>query len=270
MALLSCATSSADISNLAAQTPALSTKKQKETIVPSPHLLSGFVYVDTLAPDILVELRYTGHHNFVGRPIAGYLPQARAILSQAAGEALAKAQREAVRRGFTLKIYDAYRPQKAVQDFLVWSHDPKDNKMQAEFYPNLDKRVLFEQEYISARSGHSRGSTVDLTLVALPVGQQESYTPGALLRSGLLPYGERFKDNSLDMGSGFDVFDEQSHTECPNISATARHNRQLLVEIMGQAGFVNFFKEWWHFTLEPEPYPTTYFDFDVGAQAISH
>ncbi len=225
------------------------------------HLPKGFVDVATVIPDILIDLRYAGWHNFVGHPLPGY-ESARLVLSSAATAALAKAQQHARAAGFNLKVYDGYRPQKTV-DFLVrWSMNIADQKMKAEFYPLLDKARIFPDGYVSARSGHSRGSTVDVTLVHLQAQHDEVYRPEVQLRSALLPSGKRFGDNSVDMGTGFDAFDLLSHTYCPNISTAAKINRMRLVYIMAAAGFDNYAKEWWHYTLRNEPFPNTYFDFD--------
>jgi D-alanyl-D-alanine dipeptidase len=224
-------------------------------------LPSGFVFLDDIDPSILVDLRYAGSHNFVGRPIPGYRGK-RAIMTRQAAEALRQVQ--ALARGFkmTLKVYEAYRPQKATAAFVAWSQDLNDQKMKAEFYPGLDKAKIFPEGYVSPRSGHTRGSTVDLTLVALPVVADEPYVDGQTLRATTAPYLERWRDNSIDMGTGFDAFDALGNTADPRISAEAQANRKLLLAIMDQGGFDNYPKEWWHFTLRQEPFPETYFDFD--------
>ena len=134
--------------------------------------------------------------------------------------------------------------------------------MKAEFYPGLDKAKIFPEGYVSPRSGHTRGSTIDLTLVALPVVPDEPYVDGQPLHATTAPTHERWGDNSIDMGTGFDAFDALGNTADPRISAEAQTNRRLLVKIMDACGFDNYPKEWWHFTLRQEPFTDTYFDFD--------
>jgi len=221
-----------------------------------------FTFLDEVDPSILVELRYADCHNFVGRPIAGYSNN-RAVLTQQAAIALSKAQSIAKKHGLTIKIYDAFRPQKAVDDFVAWSGDIADQKMKAEFYPHIGKAQIFPDGYVACPSGHSRGSTVDLTLVAVPVKRNEPYVDGQPLVDATLPVGERFGDNSIDMGTGFDAFDPAAHTDSAPPGSDARRNRDLLLSIMDSCGFSNYPKEWWHFTLRDEPFPGTYFDFDL-------
>ena len=223
----------------------------------------GFVYLDAVDPTILVDLRYAGHHNFVGRPIPGYGAK-RAVMTEAAAKALRDAQALAREQRLTLKVYDAYRPQRATDAFVAWSQDLGDEKMKAEFYPNLAKSIIFREGYVSARSGHTRGSTVDLTLVPLDVPAEETYFDGQALRAATLPQGQRWGDNSIDMGTGFDAFDPLAHTANPAIGEPARANRALLKQIMKQTGFDNYPNEWWHYTLRAEPFPDTYFDFSIG------
>ena len=201
----------------------------------------GFVYLEDVVPNIQIELRYFGNDNFVGRPIDGYL-KPRCIATKPTALALKKVQSELNHYGLGLKIYDAYRPQRAVNFFLRWSKDPHDEKMKEQYYPNVKKDSLFKQGYIAGRSGHSRGSTVDLTMVSIT-------EPDA---------GEE-----IDMGSPFDFFDPKSWMNGPDISPSARTHRLLLRMIMEKHGFQPYEKEWWHFSLKKEPYPETYFDFPV-------
>lgn len=205
-----------------------------------------FVYVDQWVPDIQVDLRYAGSDNFVGRPIDGYLGH-RALLSMPAAQALAKVQAELSQKGLGLKIFDAYRPQRAVDHFVRWASDPNDDKMKSRYFPNVEKGNLFKEGYIAERSGHSRGSTVDLTIVQL--------TP---------PHA------ALDMGTDFDLFGEQSWVDDPTLPPAQRANRQLLQEVMTKHGFVPFPKEWWHFTFQPEPFPKTYFDFVIRDDLLAN
>ncbi|MGI5166276.1 M15 family metallopeptidase [Spirillospora sp. CA-253888] len=223
----------------------------------------GFVDLYKVAPNIQHDIRYFSHHNFLGRPVAGYRAP-KCLLTHRAAAALSRAQHEFLRTGHTLKVYDCYRPQRAVNDFVRWARRPDDQLMKREFYPAADKGRLFADGYIAKRSGHSRGSTVDLTLVRLPAPAQRPYTPGEPLAPCTAPYGERFPDNSVDMGTGYDCFDTRSHTLDPRITGTARQNRLLLKRVLEKYGFSNYAKEWWHFTLVNEPFPETYFNFPVS------
>ncbi|MHB8770579.1 MAG: M15 family metallopeptidase [Syntrophales bacterium] len=213
-------------------------------------------------PDILLDIRYHGPHNFVGVPVDGYRA-AKCLITREAAEALGKVQAELREFSLALKIYDCYRPQRAVNHFVRWAEAIGDRKTQKEFYPTVDKRHLFRDGYIAKKSGHSRASTVDLTIVPLPAPAQERYRPGQPLKACFLPASQRFRDNSLDMGTGFDCFHELSHPGNPRVGLTQRKNRLLLKTLMDKYGFANYDKEWWHFTLRNEPYPDTFFDFPV-------
>lgn len=227
----------------------------------SPQPPAGFVRLSDIAPDVLQEIRYHGEHNFLGRPVTGYnAPQC--WLTIPAAEAVAKAQAQVSAQGYTLKVYDCYRPQRAVDDFVAWAQDPGDDVTRAEFYPRLEKDVLFPQGYIAEKSGHSRGSTVDLTVVPEGAGISPEWKLGDQLIDCVDP--ERFPDTSIDMGTGFDCFDPKAATESDRISAEQRANRQVLLDAMTAAGFTNLPEEWWHYTLDDEPYPDTYFDTPIG------
>ena len=239
---------------VAAVTPA---NAQPDAAVPA-----DFVALQDVDPTILQEIRYYTAHNFTGDPVEGYLAP-MCILTRPAAEALARAQQDFVERGYTLKVYDCYRPQRAVDDFVAWAEDVNDRRMMAEFYPRVDKSVLFDDGYIAQRSGHSRGSTVDLTLVALPAITTGPYVLGQPLVDCTAPQSLRFADNSIDMGTGFDCFDPLAHTMNPLIEGDEHKNRLLLTEGLALQGFVNYDKEWWHFTYQPEPYPDTFFDFPI-------
>jgi zinc D-Ala-D-Ala dipeptidase len=219
-----------------------------------------FVSITDVDPTIIVEARYHGPHNFTGRPIAGY-EAPKCLLTSAAAHALAAVQADVRAYGLTLKTYDCYRPQRAVDDFVRWARVPGDTAMKAEFFPAVDKRNLFSDGYIAERSGHSRGSTVDLTLVPLPAPAQPEFTSGDALRDCRAE--QRFADNSLDMGTGYDCFDPLSHTANPAVGPAAARNRLLLRLAMEKHGFSNYVNEWWHFTLRDEPWPDTYFDIPV-------
>jgi D-alanyl-D-alanine dipeptidase len=185
------------------------------------------------------------------------------LLTRKAAAALDKVQAELRPLGLGLKVYDCYRPQRAVADFVAWAKDLDDRATQAEFYSTVDKKDLFAKGYIAERSSHSRGSTVDLTIIPLPAPPQDSYQPGKNLRPCFGPAAQRFGDNGLDMGTGFDCFHSLSHTANPQVGPQQRANRLLLRSLMARYGFKNYDLEWWHYTLADEPYPDIYFDFPV-------
>jgi zinc D-Ala-D-Ala dipeptidase len=224
---------------------------------------AGFVDLAGVDPTILTDIRYAGPHNFVGRPLAGYREPLCLVTRQAA-EALRRVQAAVRAEGKSLKMYDCYRPQRAVDDIVRWAKDPADQRMKAEFYPRVAKADLIADGYIASPTAHSGGSTVDLTLVDLPPGDQRPYAPGEPLVSCVAPATQRFPDNSIDMGTGFDCFDPLATTASSDVSGSARTNRALLSRSMAGAGFVNYPKEWWHYRLAGEPYPDTYFDFPVA------
>ncbi|RPD98198.1 peptidase M15 [Aureibaculum marinum] len=201
-------------------------------------LPDGFVYVKEIIPKLRTDLRYYSSNNFIGEPIDGY-KKPKCILTKEAALALKNVQEEFEKLGFGLLIFDAYRPQRAVNQFVKWAQDSTDTRMKEQFYPNLDKKDLFKEQYIAAKSGHSRGSSVDLTIVSLKTG------------------------HILDLGSPFDLFDEKSATNYKNITKNQRSIRLMLQRRMVKHGFKPHEKEWWHFTLANEPYPDTYFDFSI-------
>lgn len=227
---------------------------------------ADFVALRDVDASILQDMRYATAHNFTGSPVDGYLAP-ECILTRPAAEALARAQQDFLEQGYTLKVYDCYRPQRAVDEFVAWAADLADQRMKPEFYPRVDKSVLFADGYIAERSGHSRGSTLDVTLVALPAAATPPYVEGQPLVDCAAPQVIRFPDNSVDMGTGFDCFDTLAHTLDPRITGDQAKNRLLLGEGLERQGFVNYDKEWWHFTYQPagvgEPYPQSYFDFPV-------
>jgi len=188
--------------------------------------------------ELVVDMRYFGGNNFVGERIDGY-ERPRCLLSGPAANALAAVERDLAARGLGLKVFDCYRPQRAAAQFVRWAQRIDDVKRKREFYPDVDKRDLFKEGYISDRSGHSRGSTVDLTLV------------------------RRADARELDMGSPFDFFSPKSWPSDTSVSDQAQKNRALLAAAMTRGGFRPYDKEWWHFTLNNEPFPDTYFDFPV-------
>ena len=209
-------------------------------------LPDGFVYLDEFIPDLVVELRYATDDNLVGQPVDGYGRYARAILSTPAAEALLRVQAALAPSGLGLKVYDAYRPQRAVDHFVRWGRNLGDQRTKTEYYPDVAKEDLFSEGYIAERSGHSRGSTVDLTIVHRNAG-------GAF--------------RELDMGSGYDFFGPVSWPDSRAVTAQQRANRALLQQVMSGHGFTPYAREWWHFTFADEPYPDTYFDFRIDAAA---
>ncbi|MFE6285514.1 M15 family metallopeptidase [Streptomyces sp. NPDC057877] len=235
---------------------------------PEPKAPDDFVALRTVDRTIIEEMRYFTPHNFVGERVDGY-QQPFCILTRPAAEALHQAQRQLRRQGYGLKVYDCYRPQRAVDHFVRWAEDLDDQAMKDEFYPDVDKTRLFTDGYIAEKSGHSRGSTVDLTLVRLPAKPTRPYVPGEPLVPCYAPQDERFPDNSVDMGTGYDCFDTLSHTLDPRVQGQQRANRLLLKATLEDLGFVNLAEEWWHFTYRPERYPDTYFDFPVSAKSLT-
>ncbi len=202
------------------------------------HDFSGFVSLGEAIPDALLDVRYYTTYNFVGARIDGY-EQPVVLLTKEAAAALRRVSDDMQQKGLRLVIYDAYRPQRAVDHFARWAEDVADDRMKAVFYPEVDKADLFSRGFIARRSGHSRGSTVDLTLLDE--------------KSGTL----------LDMGGPFDFFGEKSHPDYAGVTEQQHRNRMLLREAMLARGFKPLSTEWWHFTLRDEPYPDTYFDFPV-------
>ncbi len=205
---------------------------------------SGFVLLADVVPDAIQEIRYYTTYNFVGDRIDGY-EQPVSLITREAGEALANAAAAAKDKGYRLKIFDAYRPQKAVDHFVRWSKDIEDTRMKEYFYPELDKSVLFDQGYIAEKSGHTRGSTVDLTLFDMKT------------------------EREADMGGTFDYFGQLSHPDYRDITDAQYDLRMVLRDIMVGSGFKPLEEEWWHFTLENEPYPDTYFTFPVNVASVS-
>lgn len=230
--------------------------KQEQQLNPTDDS-SQFVTLTDAVPDAILEIRYFGTYNFVGDRIDGYL-EPTALLTKIAADSLKAVSDDVIAQGYRLKIYDAYRPQKAVDHFVRWAEDVADIRMRDYFYPDLDKSVLFDQEYICAKSGHTRGSTLDLTLFDMKT------------------------EKELDMGGTFDWFGPESHPDfCGNpvtgeytgdnskspagrkITEEQFQHRMILRQAMLRHGFKPFATEWWHFTLENEPFPDTYFTFPV-------
>jgi zinc D-Ala-D-Ala dipeptidase len=240
------------------------------SVVPTvdSHAPPGFVSLSDVDSTILEDIRYLTDHNFVGRRIDGYL-EPRCVLTDRAAQALRRAQDAARAKGYSLKVYDCYRPLRAGEDFKAWAQLPDAQAMKAEFFPELAKSAVFTEGYVSSgRSAHSRGSTVDLTLVALPARTQRPFVAGEPLTPCTAPAGERFPDNTIDMGTGYDCFDPRSHPLDPRITGPAKQNRLLLRQLMTGAGFRGSSSEWWHYSLVADPFPDTYFDFPVARAAL--
>ncbi|WP_299339385.1 M15 family metallopeptidase [uncultured Psychroserpens sp.] len=201
-------------------------------------LPDGFINVKEIIPDIDVELRYFSNNNFVGDTIDGYKAN-KLILTKQSAQALKNVQDELQEQNLCLRVYDGYRPQRAVNHFIRWAKDLNDTIHKQQFYPEVEKRFLFREEYIATRSGHSRGSTLDLTII------------------------DGNTNKPLDMGSPYDFFGKESWVDHPDLTEEQKTNRQLLQKVMLKHNFRNYPKEWWHFTLRWEPFPKTYFDFEV-------
>ena len=204
---------------------------------------SGFVLVSDYVPAVIQEIRYYSTYNFVGDRIDGY-EQPCAILTKEAARALKGISNKLNVMGYRIKVFDAYRPATAVKHFTLWGVDDLDLRMKPVFYPDLEKQELFRRGYIASKSTHSRGSTVDLTLLDMKTGKE------------------------VDMGSPFDYFSEVSHPDYKGVTKEQYENRMFLQDMMVRGGFEPIDCEWWHFTLRDEPYPDTYFDFPVSSEVL--
>ena len=204
---------------------------------------SGFVLLADYVPQIVQEIRYYSTYNFVGDRIDGY-EEPCALLTIEAARALKAASYEVFVQGYRFKVFDAYRPACAVRHFVLWGIEDQDIRMKSYFYPELEKQELFAKGYIAKMSGHSRGSTIDLTLLDMRTGKE------------------------VDMGSPFDLFSEISHPDCREITEEQYENRMMLQRVMIRNGFQPIDCEWWHFTLINEPYPNTYFEFPVSSEYL--
>ena len=204
---------------------------------------AGFVVLGDYVPNIIQEIRYHSTYNFIGERIDGY-EEPVAILSIEAARALKAASNELLVMGYRMKVFDAYRPSAAVRRFVLWGIEDQDIRMKPYFYPDIEKQELFSKGYIAKQSSHSRGSAVDLTLVDMATGKE------------------------VDMGSPFDLFSEVSHPDYRGISEEQYKNRMTLRRVMTRNGFLPLDIEWWHFVLDGEPYPDTYFEFPVSAEYL--
>ena len=212
--------------------------KSKVTMDPS-----GFVLLADYVPSIVQEIRYYSTYNFIGDKIDGY-EQPCAIITKEAARALKTVSNELNVQGYRMKVFDCYRPQCAVKHFVMWGIEDNDIRMKEYFYPDLVKQELFSKGYVASKSSHSRGSTIDLTLLDMKTGKE------------------------VDMGSPFDMFSEVSHPDYRGITDEQYNNRMILRNCMLRNGFEPIDCEWWHFSLVQEPYPDTYFDFPVSSQYL--
>ena len=204
---------------------------------------SDFVDISTIIPDIILEIRYYSTYNFVGERISGY-KEPIALMTKEAAKALKKVNEYLKEKGYLIKIYDSYRPQRAVDHFVNWTKN-NDTKMKKYFYPDLEKKDIIPKDYVASKSGHSKGSTIDLTLFDMNKGKE------------------------IDMGSTFDFFGEISHPDYLNITSEQKKNRKFLIDSMRKFGFEVIDSEWWHFYLKNQPFPNTYFDFDVSRESLN-
>jgi len=200
-----------------------------------------FAFVDELVPGVRWDAKYATWDNFTGKPVEGYLAN-RVVGTRALCAALRRAQEDAGALGFGLVLWDGYRPQRAVDAFVRWSEEPEDGRTKRRHYPRIDRAAMFAEGYVATRSGHTRGSTVDLTLYDLATGELAV------------------------MGGDHDLMDPISHHGAPGISRPAADNRRHLRAVMEATGFRAYEREWWHYTLEDEPFPETYFDFPIAVE----
>jgi D-alanyl-D-alanine dipeptidase len=222
----------------------------------------GFVYLRDVDQSIAQDIRYATADNFTGHPLPGY-GAAECILRREAAEALKRVQADLARENLSLKVYDCYRPTRAVRAMKAWAHDGEDSGTTKRFYPALRKRNLFSLGYIAAQSKHSTGTTVDLTLITIPVAPNPRFDPGAEYGSCTGPASRRAPDNSIDMGTGFDCFDTRSYGASSAIASRSQHWRGVLKAAMGRHGFANYFREWWHYSFAGAAEPRAY-DFAIS------
>lgn len=206
--------------------------------ITAQQLPKGFVYLNDIDKTIPLELRYFTENNFIGQPINGYHKNCVIVTFETA-QRLKIIQQKLLKKGLSLKIFDAYRPQQAVDHFVKWASILEDTVMKKEYYPDIPKSTLFKRGFIASKSGHTRGSTVDLTIISLKTGKE------------------------LDMGFPYDFFGKESHSFYEKLSKKQKKNRRFLRNIMLKHGFKPYDNEWWHFTLKNEPFPKRYFNFPI-------
>jgi len=226
-------------------------------------LPEGFVFLRDVDPSVAQDMRYAGSDNFTGHPLPGYgAPEC--VLRRAVAQALAQVQADLASENLSLKVYDCYRPTRAVRAFMRWANDGAREAPTKRFFPTLEKRTLFASGYIAAHSAHSTGSAVDLTLIQRPAASAPPFDRSAAYGSCTGPAAQRAPDASLDMGTGFDCFDERSHTASRANTPEQTRWRAHLVAAMRARGFHNYFREWWHFSFGPRGGPA--YDFPIGAR----
>jgi len=223
-------------------------------------LPADFVFLRDVDPSIIQDMRYATANNFTGHRLTGY-EAAECIVTRPVGNALKRVQRDLRSRGLSLKMFDCYRPQRAVNDMYAWAQDGHEDPALRRYNPKLSKKDLFELGYIAKRSGHSTGEAVDLTVVRLPEPKVAPYDSKADYADCTGPVERRAPESGLDMGTGYDCSDEKAHTASPEITAEQRKSRDILVSAMARQGFVNYRLEWWHFSLPGSN--KTVFDFPV-------
>jgi D-alanyl-D-alanine dipeptidase len=224
-------------------------------------LPAGFVYLRDVEPGIVQDMRYAGDDNFVGHRLPGY-DAPECMLRRDVATALKAVQQDLARQSLSLKVYDCYRPTRAVAAMARWAQDGAVNNPTKRFFPELEKRTLFAKGYIASQSGHSTGTAIDLTLVRLPPAPTAPYDPAMRYGACTAPQDARAPDSSIDMGTGFDCFDLTSHTASADISAKQKRWRGVLGAAMRAHGFKNYFREWWHFSYGAQP--AQRFDFPIA------
>ena len=223
-------------------------------------LPGGFVFLRDIDPSIIQNIRYAGANNFVGRRLSGY-EAAECVVKREVGLALQRAQRELVPRKLSLKMLDCYRPERAVRDMVVWAQNGRETPAERRYNPAFGKKDLFRLGYIAEHSGHSTGAAVDLTLVDLTADNSAAFDPGNAYADCTAPADVRAPEGSVDMGTGYDCSDLKAHTAANSITPAQRRWRNALVAVMAKQGFVNYSKEWWHFSLPGAAGPA--YDFPI-------
>jgi len=227
-------------------------------------LPGGFVFLRDIDPTILQDIRYAGANNFVGRPLAGY-EAGECVVKREIGLALKRVQQELAPRKLSLKMLDCYRPARAVHDMVVWSRNGRETPAEQRYNPAFSKKDLFRLGYIAEHSGHSTGAAVDLTLMDLAADNSGVFDPGKAYADCTAPASARAPEGSVDMGTGYDCSDPRAHTAASSITPSQRRWRNALVAVMAKQGFVNYSKEWWHFSLPGAGGPA--YDFPVTARS---
>ncbi|HET9714845.1 MAG TPA: M15 family metallopeptidase [Pseudolabrys sp.] len=228
-------------------------------------LAPGFVYLRDVAPAIMQDMRYAASDNFTGHPLPGY-GAAECVLRREAAMALKNIQSELAAQSLGLKVYDCYRPVRAVRAMVAWAHNGRDAQETRRFHPAIDKRNLFALGFIAAQSRHSTGTAVDLTLIRLPPQPADRFDPATRYGACTGPASQRAPDNSIDMGTGFDCFDTKSYTTSTMISPEQRRWRLLLRSAMRRHGFANYFREWWHYSFRASS-ELQHYDFAIAPRA---